>query len=117
KNQSVRVLERWRVPGQQTVVPKAGFDLKNSSYFVEDGSYLRVKNISLSYNVNSARLGNLGIRKLQPFISVSNVLTVTKYTGFDPEVNQWGNNGAVQGIDWGTYPQNRAFVAGLNLEF
>ncbi|TYP98554.1 TonB-linked SusC/RagA family outer membrane protein [Sphingobacterium allocomposti] len=117
KNQSVRVLERWRVPGQQTVVPKAGFDLKNSSYFVEDGSYLRVKNISLSYDVNSARLGNLGIRKLQPFISVSNVLTVTKYTGFDPEVNQWGNNGAVQGIDWGTYPQNRAFVAGLNLEF
>src|SRR5690606_40687022 len=42
KNQSVRVLERWRVPGQQAVVPKAGFDLKNSSYFVEDGSYLRV---------------------------------------------------------------------------
>lgn len=117
KNQSVRVLDRWRIPGQQTTIPKAGFDLKNSSYFVEDGSYLRVKNVSLSYDVKSARLDKLGIRRLQPFISVSNLLTFTKYSGFDPEVNQWGNSGAVQGIDWGTYPQSRSFVAGLNLEF
>lgn len=117
KNQSTRVLERWRVPGQQTHIPKAGFDLKNSSYFVEDGSYLRVKNISLSYNVKNARLSNIGIKNLQPFVSVNNVLTLTKYTGFDPEVNQWGGSGEVQGIDWGTYPQNRSFVLGLNLEF
>ncbi|MDR1089559.1 MAG: TonB-dependent receptor, partial [Prevotella sp.] len=50
KNQSTRVLDRWRVPGQITDVPKAGFDIKNSTYFIEDGSYLRVKDISLSYN-------------------------------------------------------------------
>lgn len=117
KNQSIRVLDRWRVPGQQTSIPKAGFDLKNSSHFVEDGSFLRVKNISLSYDVKTARLSNVGIRRLQPFISASNLLTFTKYTGFDPEVNQWGNSGSVQGIDWGTYPQNRSFVVGLNLEF
>ncbi|WP_437920942.1 SusC/RagA family TonB-linked outer membrane protein [Sphingobacterium sp. LRF_L2] len=117
KNQSIRVLDRWRIPGQQTSIPKAGFDLKNSSYFVEDGSYLRVKNVSFSYDIKTNRLSNLGIRRLQPFISVSNLLTLTRYTGFDPEVNQWGNSGAVQGIDWGTYPQSRSFVAGLNLEF
>ncbi len=117
KNQSTRVLERWRVPGQETVIPKAGFDLKNSTYFVEDGSFLRVKNIALSYDVKSAALNRIGINRLQPFASVNNILTLTKYLGFDPEVNQWGNSGAVQGIDWGTYPQNRSFVVGLNVEF
>lgn len=51
KNQSTKVLDRWRVPGQITNVPKAGWNIKNSSYFVEDGSYLRVKSVSLSYDV------------------------------------------------------------------
>jgi len=117
KNQSTRVLDRWRVPGQQTDVPKAGFDLKNSSYFVENGSFLRLKNVSLSYDVRTAGLSRAGVRRLQPFVSVSDILTWTKYTGFDPEVNEWGGNGAVQGIDWGTYPHSRSFVVGLNLEF
>ena len=117
KNQSTRVLDRWRVPGQITDVPKANFDIKNSTYFVEDGSYLRVKNVSLSYNVTGAKLTQLGISRLQPYISASNLLTWTNYTGMDPEVNQWGNSGAVQGIDWGTYPHSRSIVVGVNLEF
>jgi len=117
KNQSTRVLERWRVPGQLTEVPKANFDIKNSTYFVENGSYLRVKNVALSYNFKGAKLSQLGISRLQPYISASNLLTWTNYTGMDPEVNQWGNSGAVQGIDWGTYPHSRAVVVGINLEF
>ena len=117
RNQSTRVLERWRVPGQETFIPKAGFDIKNSTYFVEDGSFLRLKNVSLSYDIPTSSLSRIGVRKLQPFVSVSNILTLTKYTGLDPEVNQWGGNGAVQGIDWGTYPQSRSFVVGLSLEF
>src|SRR5690606_19727180 len=56
KNQSTQVLDRWRIPGQITDVPKAGFNIKNSTYFVEDGSYLRVKNVSLSYNIKGAKL-------------------------------------------------------------
>jgi TonB-linked outer membrane protein, SusC/RagA family len=117
KNQSTRVLDRWRIPGQITDVPKAGFDLRNSSYFVEDGSYLRVKNVSLGYNVRSNALTRLGINRLQPYVSATNLLTWTNYSGMDPEVNQWGNSGAVQGIDWGTYPQSRTFVVGVNVEF
>jgi len=117
KNQSTRVLQRWKVPGQITEVPKAGYDMKNSSYFVEDGSYIRLKNISLSYNIKAPALNRIGINKLAPFISASNLLTLTKYSGLDPEVNQWGNSGRVQGLDWGTYPQTRAFVVGLNMEF
>lgn len=117
KNQITKVLDRWKIPGQITDVPKAGYDMKNSSYFVEDGSYLRLKNISLGYNFQSDRLKRVGINKLQPYFSASNLLTLTRYTGMDPEVNQWGGNGAIQGIDWGTYPHSRSFVFGLNLVF
>jgi TonB-linked SusC/RagA family outer membrane protein len=117
KNQSTRVLNRWRAPGQIKDVPKAGFDIKNSSYFVEDGSYLRLKNISLSYNFTGEFLKKIGIIRLQPYVTVSNLLTWTKYSGMDPEVNQWGNSGAVQGIDWGTYPHSKSYVFGINIEF
>ncbi|MDD2512465.1 MAG: TonB-dependent receptor [Proteiniphilum sp.] len=117
KNQSVEVLRRWRTPGQITDVPKAGFNLQPSSYFVEDGSYLRVKDITLSYRFKGSILNRAGISRLQPYVTANNLLTFTKYSGMDPEVNQWGNSGAVQGIDWGTYPHSRTFVFGVNLEF
>ncbi len=117
KNQSTKVLERWRTPGQITDVPKAGFNLQPSSYFVEDGTYLRVKDVTFSYNFNGGILNKLGVSRLQPYVTASNLLTLTKYSGMDPEVNQWGNSGAVQGIDWGTYPHSKTFVFGLNVEF
>src|SRR5690606_41434238 len=98
-------------------VPKAGYDIKNSTYFIEDGSYLRLKNISLSYNITAEKLRKIGFSKLQPYFSASNWLTLTKYTGMDPEVNQCGNSVSVQGIDWRTYPHSRSFVLSLNLEF
>src|SRR5690606_14729928 len=108
KNQTTRVLDRWQIPGQITDVPKANFIMRNSTYFVEDGSYLRLKNISLAYNFSVEKLKRLGVTRIQPYLSASNLLTLTKYTGMDPEVNQWGNSGAVQGIDWGTYPHSRS---------
>ncbi|MDR1406009.1 MAG: TonB-dependent receptor [Prevotellaceae bacterium] len=117
KNQSTRVLDRWRTPGQVTDVPKAGFYIEPSSYVIEDGSYLRLKDITLSYNFTGGFLRKWGISRLQPYFTAQNLLTWTSYSGMDPEVNQWGNSGAVQGIDWGTYPHSRTFVFGLNVEF
>lgn len=117
KNQAVDVLDRWRTPGMITEVPKAGFNIQPSSYFVEDGSYLRLKDVSLSYNFRGNLLKKWNISRLQPYFTASNLLTITRYKGMDPEVNQWGNNGHVQGIDWGTYPHSNAFVFGLNIEF
>nr|WP_321485537.1 TonB-dependent receptor [uncultured Draconibacterium sp.] len=117
KNQSTEVLRRWRTPGQITNVPKAGFNMQPSSYFVEDGSYLRVKDITFSYNFSGGILDRLGVSRLQPYVTATNLLTLTDYSGMDPEVNQWGNSGAVQGIDWGTYPHSKTFVFGLNVEF
>ena len=117
KNQSTKVLNRWKIPGQITDTPKAGFDIKNSTYFIEDGSYLRIKDISLSYDINVKKYKKYGISRIQPYFTATNLLTLTKYSGMDPEVNQWGNSGSVQGIDWGTYPHSRSFVVGVNLEF
>lgn len=117
KNQTTKVLERWRVPGQITSVPKAKFQMFNSTYFLEDGSYLRVKDISLSYDVPKYIISKFGISRLQPYISATNLITLTNYSGNDPEVNQYGDSGSVQGIDWGTYPMSRSFVVGLKVEF
>lgn len=117
RNQSTTVLRRWRIPGQITDVPKANFDQRNSTYYIEDGSYLRVKSVTLSYDVPAPSLRKLYLTRLMPYISFTNLLTWTGYTGRDPEVNQYGDSGTVQGLDWGTYPLSRSFVMGIKVEF
>lgn len=117
KNQTTEVLRRWRIPGQLTDMPKAGWNMKNSTYFVEDGSYIRIKDISLSYDITGKWMKKVGISRIQPYFTASNLVTFTHYSGMDPEVNQWGNSGAVQGIDWGTYPHCRSYVFGVNIDF
>ncbi len=117
KNQSTRVLDRWRRPGMQTTIPKAGFDMRVSDYFIEDGSFLRLKDLTLAYDFSGAWMKKIGMTKLQPYFSAQNLLTLTRYLGMDPEVNQYGNSGTVQGLDYGTYPQTRSFVLGINIEF
>ncbi|MCL2650147.1 MAG: TonB-dependent receptor [Candidatus Azobacteroides sp.] len=120
RNQAEIVVERWKRPGMITKIPKAGFlndDMVMSSYFIEDGSYMRIKNVTLSYRFSGKILNKWGINRLQPYITASNLLTLTKYSGMDPEVNQWGNNGGVQGVDWGTYPQTKSVIFGVNVEF
>lgn len=120
RNQSTEVLKRWRNPGDITNMPRALISTENvkaSSRWIEDGSYLRVKNITLSYEFPKQMLKKLFLNRLQFYASAQNLITFTKYKGFDPEVNQFGNNATVQGIDWGTYPQVKTFVFGLNVEF
>lgn len=117
RNQSTRVLDRWRRPGMITEIPKAGFDMRVSDYFIEDGSFLRLKDLTLAYDFSGAWMKKIGMTKLQPYFSAQNLLTLTRYLGMDPEVNQWGNSGTVQGLDFGTYPQTRSYVLGINIEF
>lgn len=117
RNQAATVVNRWKKPGDITKIPKAGTAVTNSSYYVEDGSYLRIKDISLSYNITGKFLKKAGITRLQPYITATNMVTFTKYSGTDPEVNEWGDAGGVQGIDWGTYPYSKTFVFGINVEF
>ena len=117
RNQSTDVLRRWRAPGDVTDIPRAKWDIHPSTYFIEDGSYLRVKDVTLSYNFKGAFLNKLGVSRLQPYFTGRNLLTLTNYSGMDPEVNQQGGRGAIQGIDYATYPHYKQFVFGINLEF
>jgi TonB-dependent starch-binding outer membrane protein SusC len=120
KNQSTRVLDRWRRPGQITYMPRATSAKDNlvaSTRFVEDGSYLRVKTLTLSYNFESKLLNKWGFTRVQPYFTAQNLLTFTKYKGFDPEVNEYAGSALLQGIDWGTYPQSKSYIFGLNVEF
>lgn len=120
-NQSIEVLKRWRKPGDITDVPGAGnvTNVYTSSHYIEDGSYLRLKTLSLSYNVPRTWLEKIGINSLQLYATAENLFTITRYKGYDPEVNASDYQGdpVVSGIDFGTYPQTRAFIFGVNLEF
>ena len=116
KNQSTVVLNRWTTPGQITNVPKArAADVdKISDRFVEDGSYIKLKSITLGYNFQNPFKG---VSKLNVYVTGQNLYTITDYTGFDPEVNAFAGTNGVLGIDYGTYPQVKTFVVGLKANF
>ena len=117
-NQITDVLRRWRVPGMVTDIPKAGEldNLKASTRWVEDGSYLKVKNITLSYDFSGGFLKKLNIRKLSPYVTLENMITFTNYSGYDPEMSQY-TSATSMGIDWGTYPNVKTVTFGVNVNF
>lgn len=86
------------------------------SWAVEDGSFLKLSNITLGYTFPKKMLSKIGVSKLRLYATGSNLLTWTKYSGFDPEVSTMGN-GLTPGVDFGAYPRSRSFVFGINLAF
>jgi len=127
RNQSTVVLNRWKTPGQNTDIPKATpNDSKNSiisTRYVENGSYMRVKSATLSYDLPATVLNRIKLKGLRVYVTGENLFTITDYKGFDPEVNYQGTNtdpgdaNKSQGIDFGTYPQTRNLIFGLNVTF
>jgi len=122
KNQSTAVLNRWERPGQITNIPRtvsdgSTYNVCNSSRFVEDGSYLRVKSITLSYSFPAKLIRPLLLQDMMIYATGNNLFTWTRYSGFDPEVNYMGNDNVVQGVDFGTYPQYQTVIFGLKLKF
>ena len=119
KNQSTVVLDRWTPENTNTSIPRAGNinNVRNSSRFVEDGSYVRLKAITLAYNFNPDFLNKFGVNRLSVYTTGQNLLTFTDYSGFDPEVNAFGRSATELGVDYGTYPQARTVTFGVNVEF
>jgi len=121
KNQSAAVLGRWKKEGDITTIPRALLDGTDnsltSSRFVENGSYLRLKTATVSYNFGNVTLGKLNLSKLMVYATGYNLLTFTNYSGLDPEVNQYDANGPSMGVDYGTFPQSRTFMLGINVGF
>jgi len=110
---------RWTGPGTSNYYPSARaygtyFNGRFTDFLIEDGSYIRLKSMVLDYNIP---LGHFKmIRSVRVFISATNLFTITKYTGYDPEVNTNYNNPLTPGVDNGTYPQVRTFSVGANLK-
>ena len=113
-NHTTAVLGAWHGEGTSNTIPRTTFNdngsSKVSSIFVEDASYMRLKNLELGYSLGSLHTGSrLGLNNVRVYVSGQNLLTRTKYTGLDPE--------STDILDRGTYPQSRAFLLGSNVRF
>jgi TonB-linked SusC/RagA family outer membrane protein len=127
-NQSATVLNRWQNPGDITdmprVTPNDWANANPSTRFIENGSYLRLKSLTLGYTINPSALAKLHITRFMVYFTAENLLTFTKYSGFDPQVSAFSssrqdatNQNTATGVDYGTYPQSRDFVLGLKISF
>jgi len=122
-NLEEEALNRWTGPGTSTDVPRLTVSDPNqntriSDRYVRDGSYLRLKNLTLGYTVPSRLFEAVGasVRKARLFVGGQNLLTLTGYDGFDPEIGE--RNGVLdRGIDRGVFPQARTFTVGVDLQF
>ena len=93
-----------------------GLNATTSTWHIEDGSYLRIKNITLGYTFSNEWVNMLALNNARIYISTQNPFTFTKYSGYNPEVNMKGTS-ITPGIDYGTYPLAKSFVFGLNVTF
>lgn len=120
-NQSIDALKRWQKPGDITSVPRYidgnTYNDYLSSRFVEDGSYLRLKNVTVGYTLNKQWLSRVKLASVRVFASATNVWTFTKYSGPDPELSTLDGSTTAQGIDFNTLPQVKNMTVGLTVNF
>jgi TonB-dependent starch-binding outer membrane protein SusC len=130
-NSGTEVLDAWTPENTDTDIPRAvagdpNSNARPSDRFLEDGSYLRIKNLSIGYSLPASLLEftNGTIKRFRIYVSSQNLLTVTKYKGYDPEVgnrniNNFGDNNRflVNGIDYGQFPQPRTILGGVQIGF
>ena len=115
------VLNAWTPENQNTMIAQirpvgAGYTTNIDSHFVEDGSFIRGKNVLVAYNFSNEILNKLSLRSLKVYGSVQNFLLITKYAGYDPEVSD-ATQSFAQGITVFGYPKPRTFTIGLNVSF
>lgn len=122
-NATTEALNRWSPTNTNTDVPKAlaGRTRRVSTRWIYDGSFVRLKNLAVGYNIPKPVLDKLKISKLRIYASAQNILTFTKYKGFDPEVNYSSdgntNSNTNLGLDYGSYPNAKSYTVGLNIGF
>jgi len=115
------ILNRWTPQNENTDIPAYSATSKDyiqSSRYVEDGSYVKLRNVSLGYNLPEAIANKSKLfSSLRIYVSGQNLLTFTNYSGFDPEITSTGNNPVAQSIDFGAYPTAKSFIFGINVTF
>jgi TonB-linked SusC/RagA family outer membrane protein len=119
-NQLVTVMDRYTSTNTGATLPRYKTGQVNniavSDRYIEDGSYLRVKNIALGYRIPSNLIKRAKISNARVYMSIQNLLTFTKYTGMDPEIGAYNNDIRLMNVDQGHYPSPRSFTAGINIE-
>lgn len=117
-NMLAEVGDRWKPTNASNKVPSATgyipYDI--SSRFIEDASFLRLKNITLGYTLPEKWTRKIWVNKLRLYVSAQNLFCLTKYSGFDPEVSMLSSP-LTPGFDWGAYPKSRVFTMGLDIQF
>ncbi|MFD2934241.1 SusC/RagA family TonB-linked outer membrane protein [Spirosoma flavum] len=124
-NAGTAVLNAWTPTNTNTDVPRAvsgdpNNNSRTSDRFIEDGSYMRIKNLTIGYSIPTAKLTGLTkgyVNRVRVYVSSQNLLTLTKYTGYDPEIGSRNGTLLRSGIDYANYPQARTFLAGLQVTF
>ena len=121
-NQTTRVLNRWTPTNTNTDVPRAAsgdpnVNARYSDRFLEDGSYVRLKNLTLAYNLPTSLIRHAALSNLRLYVTGQNLVTWTHYSGYDPEVSSDPFSTTGQGRDFGVYPQSRTYTVGLNASF
>ncbi len=120
-NASPQALDAWSPTNTDTDIPRITTDPQNllpSTRFVEDGSFMRLKNLTIGYTIPG--LGGNSNSSIRLYVSGQNLMTITDYTGLDPEVGSSalvGNNGSQVGIDRGNYPLSKTYIGGIQLKF
>lgn len=119
QNASLAAYERWTPTNPTNEVQRAFEDpaTVNTSRYVEDASFLRLKNITLGYNLPKSVASKIHSSQIKVYVSAANLLTWTKYSGFDPEVSRNEQSTLNQGIDYSIYPSSKSFLAGLSISF
>jgi TonB-dependent starch-binding outer membrane protein SusC len=111
-------LNRWTPTNPSNIPSVRDRTEALSSQFIEDGSYVNLKNVSLGYSFkNVAFFKTIGLNNLKIYGSIDNAFILTKYTGFDPETTASGNSDVDLGIDINTYPMSRTYTFGVKLTF
>lgn len=112
-------LNRWTPENPNNLYPRAqatgSLDDIFSSRYVEDASYLRLKNVTIGYELPSGLLSNIGIMSVRFYASATNLWTLTNYKGYDPEANSLGYTTNIVGVDSGSYPQTRTYTFGVKV--
>jgi len=121
-NGTLDLLRRWRNEGDITDIPKVNYadpggNRRFSNRWLEDGSYLRVKNLALGYKLPQQLIKKISMKSCRVYASVQNLLTLTSYKGYDPEASSFNSGVTNIGIDQATYPQYRALTIGLSVGF
>jgi len=120
--QANTVKNRWTPENTNTTIPRAVFQDPNnnrrvSDRFVEDASYVRLKNVTFGYTFPTKLLDKIKMRTARIYVTGQNLLTFTNYSGFDPEVSTFGETNTAAGTDFLTFPQSRSLIVGLNIGF